>query len=142
MSYMDDEFFASVVDFYKNKNWKSILNLNEFSNNVKAIRILWVWPDEDDLKFIHKVILKHGMIGVSSIGCGSGLLEWILQESTRQNFHPRPLFSLLMQCKGIGLASYRCGVRHGLRPRRTRYVPPSISVYVQYKYTTLYMNTT
>ncbi|KAL3288653.1 hypothetical protein HHI36_003086 [Cryptolaemus montrouzieri] len=82
MSYMEDDFFNNVIDLYRKNEWKNILNLNEKSNIQKATRILWVWPSEEDIRFIENIIVGNGLRGIISIGCGSGLLEWILQQST------------------------------------------------------------
>ncbi|XP_045480899.1 uncharacterized protein LOC123685286 [Harmonia axyridis] len=82
MSHVHDELFSMVQNLYMEKKWKDILKLNEHSNLPDANRILWVWPNEDDIRFIHESILKNGLKGISSIGCGNGLLEWILEQAT------------------------------------------------------------
>lgn len=82
MSHIYDDLFSRVRNLYQEKRWDEILKLNQYSNIPNANRILWVWPNEEDIRFIQDYILKNGLKGVSSIGCGNGLLEWILQEAT------------------------------------------------------------
>ncbi|XP_044747276.1 uncharacterized protein LOC123308608 [Coccinella septempunctata] len=82
MSHVHDALFFMVKNLYEEKKWREILKLNEFSNIPDANRILWVWPNEEDIRFIQDFIVRNGLKGVSSIGCGNGLLEWILQQAT------------------------------------------------------------
>lgn len=71
-----------VLELYKKNDWKSVIELNKDSDLNEAQKILWVWPDESNLKFINKVLNDHNISGVVSLGCGCGLLEWIIQTYT------------------------------------------------------------
>lgn len=79
---MHDDLLCEVVDFYKKRDWKKIINLNKDSDNVEALKLLWVWPSEENLKFISDVLQKYKLNGIISLGCGCGLLEWIIQSYT------------------------------------------------------------
>ncbi|KAJ8931244.1 hypothetical protein NQ314_015863 [Rhamnusium bicolor] len=79
---MDSSFLNSVLELYKDNKWKEILNLNEKSDNLNALKILWVWPSEENLYFIRKVLYEQNLDGIISLGCGCGLLEWIINKST------------------------------------------------------------
>jgi hypothetical protein len=48
-------------------------------------RYLWVRPSEDNLQFIKQQIVKAGCCQLVSIGCGSGLLEWLIHAATGKN---------------------------------------------------------
>ncbi|XP_069676558.1 uncharacterized protein [Periplaneta americana] len=43
---------------------------------------LWVRPSEENLHFIEQQTLKYGCSRLVSIGCGSGLLEWLIHKAT------------------------------------------------------------
>ncbi|CAG9860099.1 unnamed protein product [Phyllotreta striolata] len=77
-----DNLVTAVQNLYTSKKWKKILKLNKNSNEQSALKLLWVWPDESNLFFIKRTIVDFGCRGISSIGCGCGLLEWIINEST------------------------------------------------------------
>lgn len=82
---MENEFLTKVLNLYNCNDWKNILKLNEQSDNETALRILWVWPSIRNLEFIERTIIKHDCKGIISLGCGCGLLEWIIQKSTGKN---------------------------------------------------------
>ncbi|KAL1502166.1 hypothetical protein ABEB36_007352 [Hypothenemus hampei] len=71
-----------VLNFQSEKDWKAILSLNEDSNNFDALKLLWAWPSESNLVFLKYILLSHKMAGITSLGCGCGLLEWIIQTYT------------------------------------------------------------
>ncbi|XP_050296257.1 uncharacterized protein LOC126736089 [Anthonomus grandis grandis] len=76
------DFLKEVLYQYQQKQYRKILNLNENSDNRIASKILWVWPSLKNLNFIKGELRRYGVKGVISIGCGCGLLEWIIQEHT------------------------------------------------------------
>ncbi|XP_017772468.1 PREDICTED: uncharacterized protein LOC108559633 isoform X2 [Nicrophorus vespilloides] len=78
----ENSFIDAVVDLYRAKDWRSIVLLNEHSNNEAALRLLWVWPSLENVEFIRRTLCESNLSGMISIGCGCGLLEWILQEAT------------------------------------------------------------
>lgn len=82
---MENDFLKKIIDLYNRQDWKNILKLNEHSDNETALRILWVWPSIRNLEFIERTIKKHYCKGIISLGCGCGLLEWIIQKSTGKN---------------------------------------------------------
>lgn len=72
----------TVLGLYHLKKWREILKLNENSSDNGALKLLWVWPDEKNLFFIKRIVNDLACEGISSIGCGCGLLEWIINEAT------------------------------------------------------------
>lgn len=79
---MDNEFLETVLYHYKQNDWQNILKLNEHSDNQTALKLLWVWPSIENLDFVKKTIEYNNCHGIISLGCGCGLLEWIIQKST------------------------------------------------------------
>lgn len=71
-----------VLDFYSRNDWKKVLRLNEKSECKEALKLLWAWPSEGNLQFLKGALEENGLKGVASVGCGCGLLEWIIQQFT------------------------------------------------------------
>jgi len=59
-------------------------------------RYLWVRPSEDNLYFIKEQTVKAGCCQLVSIGCGSGLLEWLIHTATgrKNSFFELQIFQL------------------------------------------------
>nr|XP_023030258.1 uncharacterized protein LOC111518135 [Leptinotarsa decemlineata] len=79
---LDKVFMNEVLNLYQAENWRDLLKLNENSDLSCAVKLLWVWPSEENLRFIKKIVEDSGCKGITSIGCGCGLLEWIISKST------------------------------------------------------------
>lgn len=77
---MEDDFREHVMSLYKDKKWKEILCLSR--NDNEAHKLLWAWPNEDNLKSIASTTRRLGLAGINSIGCGCGLFEWLLMQCT------------------------------------------------------------
>lgn len=44
--------------------------------------MLWIRPELSDLEYIKKAVESERLHKVVSIGCGCGLLEWLIQTAT------------------------------------------------------------
>ena len=64
------------------KNWKEIIRVGSALPLEEKKRILWAWPTEQNLNFLRSTLNELNLQTVLSIGCGTGLLEWIVKEST------------------------------------------------------------
>ncbi|XP_015586654.1 uncharacterized protein LOC107263687 [Cephus cinctus] len=69
-----------VIALYGEDKWKEIINLKNVKDTFEKYRLLWVWPSLDDLQWIKDIIDGLQLHGIISIGCGSGLLEWLIQK--------------------------------------------------------------
>ncbi|XP_028131123.1 uncharacterized protein LOC114326869 [Diabrotica virgifera virgifera] len=79
---MGDNFVETVIELHRSKSWKEILNLNTHSDNQNALKLLWVWPEIKNIRYIKNLVKDLGYKGIISLGCGCGLLEWIISEAT------------------------------------------------------------
>lgn len=80
------DFEKSLFDCIEKNDWKTVLHLGN-SNSVIADenlkrKYLWFWPTEECITFIRNLISKTKIRNILSIGCGSGLLEWLIEKST------------------------------------------------------------
>nr|XP_022907337.1 uncharacterized protein LOC111418868 [Onthophagus taurus] len=80
---MEKSLIKEVIELYKENKWMDIIDKNPNVTNEEARKLLWVWPSFKNLEFIKKKLNEFNMNGISSIGCGCGLLEWIISKSTR-----------------------------------------------------------
>ncbi|XP_055612729.1 uncharacterized protein LOC129759340 [Uranotaenia lowii] len=63
-------------------NWKEILKLGQKLSIEDRVKFLWVWPLEQDLENIRQLAKQLGLKRILSIGCGTGLLEWLITSAT------------------------------------------------------------
>lgn len=81
---LERELEKRITLLHSEGKWKEIIALGESDENHEACRLLWVWPTLDDLNWIKNVIEDYNLRGIVSIGCGTGLLEWIIQQHSRK----------------------------------------------------------
>lgn len=60
------------------QNWRKLLTLGYRLERDLKRKLLWIWPSALDLKRLNGVLKQLDIHHVLSIGCGSGLLEWLL----------------------------------------------------------------
>lgn len=77
---MDNDIVTTAIQLYNNKNWRKITE--KFYEHPKRNKLLWVFPSEDNLTFLGECLKELRCDKVLSIGCGSGLLEWMITEAT------------------------------------------------------------
>ncbi|KAL4703196.1 hypothetical protein ACJJTC_004872 [Scirpophaga incertulas] len=75
-----DNFISVIEELYKSKNWKKIVET--YHNHPERNRVLWVYPSEENFVFLKACLNELHNDSVLSIGCGSGLLEWMITEAT------------------------------------------------------------
>lgn len=84
---MEDVFIDKIVALYKANKWEEILEITEETTATFRTSLLWVWPSKQNLKFIEKLIRNNGLKGTISIGCGTGLFEWLLQQCSSMSLN-------------------------------------------------------
>lgn len=64
------------------ENWQGVIDIcASFSADEKS-KFLWAWPTAECLAFLRSLLIENGITAILSIGCGSGLLEWMIQKSS------------------------------------------------------------
>lgn len=69
--------------------WKKIIELwdeDETDTDFYGKSFLWIRPSEENLFFIAQAVREENMNEVVSIGCGTGLLEWLIQCATGNDY--------------------------------------------------------
>lgn len=77
-----DNLESQLVELIALRDWKKIIRLNDRYSLTEKSRFLWAWPSENCVEKLRNVLVKNCVQSILSIGCGSGLLEWILTEAT------------------------------------------------------------
>lgn len=77
---MEDNLVNDILELYKMNKWREIIS--RYHNHAERNKLLWVFPSEENLEFIKEVLGEYKCNNVLSIGCGSGLLEWIVTQAT------------------------------------------------------------
>lgn len=77
---MNGTIEEEILSLYNEQRWEDIVNMNCTHEEVEKCRLFWVLPSMPDLIWIREQIRKHNGIGLVSIGCGCGLLEWLFQK--------------------------------------------------------------
>lgn len=81
MSTLENSNFDEQLNNYvENFNLNGILKLKSQIKIEERSRYLWAWPDDNILKFLKHNLQKLSIKRILSVGCGSGLLEWIIQQ--------------------------------------------------------------
>lgn len=72
----------TLIDLTSHDQWEDILNLEPNYPLEEKSKFLWAWPSLSCLYSIKAILQENGISSILSIGCGSGLLEWIINKST------------------------------------------------------------
>lgn len=83
---MRDNIDKKILLLYKAQKWEEIAALPSTTDDLKTSKLSWVLPDISDLRWINDIVRKHNLSGIASIGCGCGLLEWLLQKYSGKSF--------------------------------------------------------
>ncbi|XP_055525513.1 uncharacterized protein LOC129718608 [Wyeomyia smithii] len=64
------------------KDWRKVIEFGQEAPFEERVKFLWVWPLQEDLERIQICFARLGISRVLSIGCGTGLLEWLITSAT------------------------------------------------------------
>ncbi|KAJ6633619.1 hypothetical protein Bhyg_16805, partial [Pseudolycoriella hygida] len=71
-----------LIELTSSNDWRKVISLNKCYPLSETCLFSWAWPSENCLKILKTVLDKNCVRSILSIGCGSGLLEWILEATT------------------------------------------------------------
>lgn len=83
---VNENIDEQILTLYNERKWIDIINLNCILIKLDKSRLFWVLPTINDLQWIKKVIDENNIIGLISIGCGCGLLEWLFEQYSGKIF--------------------------------------------------------
>jgi len=71
-----------VIEMMKKGDWRGVIKEFEGFPDSRDSLLLWIRPTLESLKFISSSMLSLGLGKISSIGCGCGTLEWLIEKAT------------------------------------------------------------
>ncbi|CAB3246978.1 unnamed protein product [Arctia plantaginis] len=74
------DIVPSITDLYKENNWKEIVH--KYHDHPDRNKLLWVYPSEENFEFLKLCLNNLCCDRIFSVGCGSGLLEWMVTQAT------------------------------------------------------------
>lgn len=89
----------SVSKWKCSGDWRTIRQIVSQVPEDERRKFSWIWPTEECLKYLGRSLEICGITKILSIGCGSGLFEWILQESCGEFFFSVKKYSQLIFVK-------------------------------------------
>lgn len=63
-------------------DWHGIIEVGSQFPQAEKTRFLWAWPSIECLHWLKRCLTQNHIRCILSIGCGSGLLEWLIHKST------------------------------------------------------------
>ncbi|GBP84383.1 hypothetical protein EVAR_99282_1 [Eumeta japonica] len=77
---MEDGFVSEVLALRERGDWRQVVD--KYHDHPQRNKLLWVFPSPENFKFLHETMRRLACDKILSVGCGSGLLEWLIMEST------------------------------------------------------------
>lgn len=63
-------------------DWHGIIEVGAQYPIAEKSKFLWAWPSIECLHWLKRCLKQNHISRILSIGCGSGLLEWLIQKAT------------------------------------------------------------
>lgn len=76
-----ENFLSDVKELVNKKDWRRIVQLTKKYEIAVTSEFLWTFPTEYCLHYLKALWKSFHITNVLSIGCGSGLLEFVMRES-------------------------------------------------------------
>ncbi|XP_050349466.1 uncharacterized protein LOC126772910 [Nymphalis io] len=92
-----EDIVEAVTSLYKQGDWKTIVK--NYRSHPQRNKVLWVFPTEENLEFIANCMAELKCEMILSIGCGSGLLEWMITAATGYHVSGIEVDGAWWQCK-------------------------------------------
>lgn len=87
-----------LLELTENADWRQVLTLPSSYPLKELSKYLWAWPNEEDLKLFGKVLKDLDVRSILSVGCGSGLLEWVIHNALGELWYSQFfVFSIVTQ---------------------------------------------
>lgn len=62
-------------------DWRGVLDAGKQFSVEEKSKFLWAWPSADCFQWLKCILVEQQIGSILSIGCGSGLLEWLIHKT-------------------------------------------------------------
>lgn len=63
-------------------DWHGVIEAGKMFSMEEKSKFLWAWPSIDCFQWLKTILNENQIEQILSIGCGSGLLEWLISQTT------------------------------------------------------------
>lgn len=74
-----------LVRFSSANDWHGIIEAGKLFSVEERSKYLWAWPTVECLQWLKRYLNDNNITSILSVGCGSGLLEWIISKTNDVN---------------------------------------------------------
>lgn len=78
----EEQVERKISECIATNDWRKVINLGQELTVDARVKFLWAWPLPADLNTIGTCLAEHNISRVLSVGCGTGLLEWLITAVT------------------------------------------------------------
>lgn len=75
-------FESQLEHLIAEHKWQDIIDSAFSYSFEERCKYLWAWPSKQCLLELSEILRKLQIKSILSIGCGSGLLEWLIHKVT------------------------------------------------------------
>ncbi|XP_031625484.1 uncharacterized protein LOC116342123, partial [Contarinia nasturtii] len=76
---------AYLVELSSANDWHGIIEAGNLFSVEEKTKFLWAWPSVASLAWLKRILTENHIGNILSVGCGSGLLEWLISKTTGVN---------------------------------------------------------
>lgn len=70
-----------LVSLSSANDWHGVLEVGKHFDVNEKSKFLWAWPNVECFEWLKTILNRNQMNAILSIGCGSGLLEWLISKT-------------------------------------------------------------
>lgn len=74
-----------LVHFSSANDWHGIIEAGKLFSVKERSKFLWAWPTVECLQWLKHHLIYNNITSILSVGCGSGLLEWLISKTNDVN---------------------------------------------------------
>lgn len=74
-----------LVNLSSKNDWRGIIETGKLFSVTERSKFLWAWPTIESLQWLKQHLNDNHITSILSIGCGCGLLEWLINKTADVN---------------------------------------------------------
>jgi hypothetical protein len=82
---LKENYQNEILEVVKKRDWRKVLYLSQKYGFDITNQFMWCYPTVACTEYLRKIWKGFNISNILSIGCGSGLMEFILKESIGKN---------------------------------------------------------